>query len=421
MKKKTVWITAAILGLCLVAVMLVQAYRSILIEGTITDEQGNAMNGVSAHVCFLRQKGKDRFDGMKELEETVDSSFHFEGKGDAVFVVFAKKGYAPGQIHLDRGRGSQLIRRDLRIIMKKTTQEKIAESLFAAMDLWTSFDCIVIEAGDKWPTTEERLEEFRKAYVLEKSDMTNIFTKTIQDYFLNMENGSENKKLQRWAFYACTYLGCYPVPQKEFMELIQKTIKIDPVCSEDLISSYIKAYPDWIFDDKPIIEIIHKINSTRMRLANAYLDLSQQIKKEKNEVRRKKLLDKAFEWAFQDDKLDIFYELDRLLLDYCGQGYANLPARKKQLEKELKRYEEAGKYNLGYLRSKYALEHFGEGDEALEMLYKLDTDHKLKLRIMERIEELKKAGKDPSSIYSKEFLDELYNAQKTPTSPPAAD
>ena len=168
MKKKTVWITAAILGLCLVAVMLVQAYRSILIEGTITDEQGNAMNGVSAHVCFLRQKGKDRFDGMKELEETVDSSFHFEGKGDAVFVVFAKKGYAPGQIHLDRGRGSQLIRRDLRIIMKKTTQEKIAESLFAAMDLWTSFDCIVIEAGDKWPTTEERLEEFRKAYVLEK-------------------------------------------------------------------------------------------------------------------------------------------------------------------------------------------------------------------------------------------------------------
>ena len=57
------------------------------------------------------------------------------------------------------------------------------------------------------------------------------------------------------------------------------------------------------------------------------------------------------------------------------------------------------------------VEHFGEGDEALEMLYKLDTDHKLKLRIMERIEELKKAGKDPSAIYTKEFFDELNNVK----------
>ena len=35
-------------------------------------------------------------------------------------------------------------------------------------------------------------------------------------------------------------------------------------------------------------------------------------------------------------------------------------------------------------------------------------DHKLKLRIMERVEELKKAGKDPRSVYSKEFLEEIY-------------
>ena len=292
-------------------------------------------------------------------------------------------------------------------LQKNNQMEELTESLFEEMDFWMTFDDMSYEEATL--STYERLELWRKGHKLEKADMTNIFTKTIQDYFLDIEKKSENKKLQGWAFYAFSYLGCYPVPQKEFMELIQKTIKIDPVYSEDLISSYMKAYPDWIFDDKLIIEIIRKFNSITMRLANVYIDLSQQIKKEKNEVRKKKLLDKACEWAFQDDKLEIFYELDRLLLDRYDKDYATNPMRKLQLEKDLKRYEEAKEYNWSYLRSKYALEHFGEGDEALEVLYKLDMDDKVKRRILENMNEIKKAGKDPSSIYSKEFFDELYN------------
>ena len=67
-----------------------------------------------------------------------------------------------------------------------------------------------------------------------------------------------------------------------------------------------------------------------------------------------------------------------------------------QLKKDLKRYEKAKNYDWVYRRTKYALEHFGEGDEALELLSKLDKDDKLKRRMEERIDEMKKAGKDPS-------------------------
>ena len=63
MKKKTVYIAGAILGLGVLAVIFVLAwtYRPILIEGTITDEQGNAMNGVSAYVSFVRRRGEDHY------------------------------------------------------------------------------------------------------------------------------------------------------------------------------------------------------------------------------------------------------------------------------------------------------------------------------------------------------------------------
>lgn len=101
MKRKTAWIITAILVICLLAfvlaMVLVLAPRPILIEGTITDDQGNTLNGVSACVYFLRPETslfgaprEDRHTGSK-LEETVDSSFRFEGKGDRVYVTFGKK------------------------------------------------------------------------------------------------------------------------------------------------------------------------------------------------------------------------------------------------------------------------------------------------------------------------------------------
>ncbi len=419
MKKKSFWITAAIIGLCVIAVIFALArawtYRPILIEGTITDEQGNAMNGVTAYVSFLQRKTMVWHPGSNTLEETVDSSFRFEGNGDRIFVTFARKGYAPRGLLLNRD-DSDLIQRDLRIVMKKTTPEELEKNLFRAFYQWSSFDHI--EIGEIQPTTEDRLEQFRKAYVLEKSDMTNVFTKTIQDHFSVLEKKPENKKPEDLFYYAISSLRYYPPPQKEFMELIQKTSEWEPELVETVISGYISAYPDWFFDDKPIIEIIDKTNSKTNRLYSVCADLINQIRKEKNEVRKKKLLDKAFEWAFQDDKLELFCFLDRILLDHYEKEYATNPGRKLQLEKDLKRYEEARNYDWVYRRTKYALEHFGEEDESLEMLYKMDTDPKLKdgewerserkRRNREHIEEMKKAGKDPRSVYSKEYLEELY-------------
>ena len=286
--------------------------------------------------------------------------------------------------------------------------EELAESLFQEIRFWSSHDNK--SKTEARLSTYDRIELWRKEHKLEKDDITKIFVKTIQDYFLEVEKKSENKKLMMWHRYAISLLHYYPPPQKQFMELVQKTAELEPDYVEMVIYGYINAYPDWIFDDKPILEIINKTDSTTYRLSGVCFDLKKQILKEKDENRRKRLLHKALEWAFQDDKLEIFHDLDRILLDHC-EDYAAHPGRKLQLEKDLKQREEARKYTLSYLRSKYALEHFGEGDEALEVLYKLDMDDKVKSRILEKMNEIKKAGKDPSAIYTKEFFDELNNVK----------
>ena len=483
MKKKTVYIAGAIivLGVLAVIFVLVQAYRSILIEGTITDDQGNAMNGVSAYVTISRKKA-GWYVGTKELEETVDSSFRFEGKGDAVFVVFAKKGYAPGQIQLDRERGSQVLRRDLRIVMKELTPEELEKRFFRTIYEWSQLD-VYIDAGEKMPTTEDQLERLRKNFGLEKSDMTDLFVKAIREgvdtgidipdsgeeevgriitnpfgipdppdvdfsdgvdtgedilaevHFVDdedeeyrisppddlsgIETKSEKRSLRERYFSAMRYLQYYPPPQQQFLELIRKAVELEPESADTLILSYTKAYPDWVFDDGTILELTGKSDMEEFNLREAGSDLRIQVRQEKDEARRKKLLDKAFEWAFQDDKIKIFYELDRLLLDGYDKDYATNPGRKLQLEKDLKRHEEAEIYDWVYRRTKYALEHFGEGNEALEMLYKMDTDPKRwdgeweraerKRRIRESIEEWKKEGNDPSYIFSEKYLEEIYS------------
>ena len=250
MKKKTVWITA-ILGLCLVAFIFVLArtYRSILIEGTITDDQGNAMNGVSAYVTFSRKKA-GWYIGTKELEETVDSSFRFEGKGDAVFVVFAKKGYAPGQILLDRGRGSQVLRRDLRIVMKELTPEELEKRLFRNLHSWRSNDYIIRYEGEDYPTDEDQLECLRKNYGLEKSEMTDLFVKAIRDYLSELETKSENQMLQDRFVEAIYDLEYYPPHQQQFLDLIRRTSELEPesdlkhILIDKLVTAYKKTYPD---------------------------------------------------------------------------------------------------------------------------------------------------------------------------------
>ncbi len=71
-------------------------------------------------------------------------------------------------------------------------------------------------------------------------------------------------------------------------------------------------------------------------------------------------------------------------------------------------YEKKKYYGWEYRRTKYALEHFGEGDEALETLYKMDTDRKLRdgewerserdKRLKEGFEEAEKRGIDLSTV-----------------------
>ncbi len=419
MKRKTAWIIAAILVICLLAfvlvlvLVLVLAPRPILIEGTITDEQGNALNGVSACVYFLRPETslfggsrEDRYTGSK-IEETVDSSFRFEGKGDRVYVTFGKKGYAPQRLPLGRGDGkSNLILRDLRIVMKELTPEEQAESLWRSIDSWSR------QIDNRTPA-EIFIEGLRKAYVLEKSDMTDLFVKVIQDHLSGTETKSEDRSHERRHYSAIHFLRYYPLPQEQFLELIRKSAELKPESADRLIRVYTEVYPDWVFDDKTIFELASKSDMKEFGFFEAYADLKHQIREEKDEARRKKLLDKAFEWVFQDDMLTVFHDLDRLLLDCRRQEYAELPARKKQLEKDLKRHEEAEVYDRVYRRTKYALEHFGEGDEAFEMLYKMDTDPKLwdgewerserEKRLKEGFEEAEKRGIDLSTVLGPEL------------------
>ena len=256
MKKKSFWITAAIIGLCVIAVIFALArawtYRPILIEGTITDEQGNAMNGVTAYVSFVRRRGKDHYFPIQELEETVDSSFHYEGRGDDVIVIFSKKGYAPMILPaIGRNDHGKLIRRDLRIVMKELTPEQLEERLFGNLHSWRSNDNIVRYEGEKYPTDEEWLERLRKNYGLEKSEMTDLFVKAIRDYLSGKETNPENQTLQdRRRFTDAIYhLEYYPPPQQEFLELTRKTVELETESDrkhivDKLVTTYKKTYPD---------------------------------------------------------------------------------------------------------------------------------------------------------------------------------
>ena len=163
--------------------------------------------------------------------------------------------------------------------LQQTNQkEELTEALFQTMNQWLSDDVM----SDNRPSSYDRLESWRKAHKLEKEDMTNIFVKTIQDYYSELEKKSENKKLKKWHHIAINKLAYYPLPQKQFMELVQKTAELEPDYVEMVIYGYINAYPDWIFDDKRILEIINKTDSTTYRLSGVCFDLKKQILKEKD-------------------------------------------------------------------------------------------------------------------------------------------
>ena len=60
--------------------------------------------------------------------------------------------------------------------------EELTESLFQAIRFWSSLDDMSHEEARL--SHYDRIERWRKEHKLEKDDMTNIFVKTIQYYFL---------------------------------------------------------------------------------------------------------------------------------------------------------------------------------------------------------------------------------------------
>ena len=292
---------------------------------------------------------------------------------------------------------------------------KLIENLSECFRFWESRDVIEYDENGKrlTPTAGESLEEWRQTYGLTKEDMTDIFAGIIRERLAGLETDSDTGPVPWMAamyFRAQRCLKNYPLPQEEFMALVRKTVDLDPENAGYLVRSYIGTYPDWIFDDGTFVEIAERIHSDAMDVDTLLFDMYNQVGKETDEARKKKLVDKAFAWALRDDNLKNFHYLDRLLLDHDKKRYATHPGRKIQLEKELKRYEEDKCYDWVYRRTKYALEHFGEGDEAFEMLYKMDTDPKLRdgeweraereKRLIEGFEEAEKRGIDLSGVLS---------------------
>ena len=291
---------------------------------------------------------------------------------------------------------------------------ELIENLSKCFRFWGSRDVIVYKDGVRQtPTPGESLEKWRQAKGLTKEDMADFFARIIGERLAELETAPDSDRIPDMYFRAQWYLKNYPLPQEEFMALVRKTVDLDPDHGGDLAYSYIKTYPDWIFDDGTFVEIAERIHSSAMDVDTLLLNMYNQVGKETDEARKKKLVDKAFEWALRDDNLKNFYSLDRLLLDHDKKRYAAHPGRKLQLEKDLKRHEEAEIYDWVYRRTKYALEHFGEGNEALEMLYKMDTDPKLHdgewerserdKRLKEGFEEAEKRGIDLSTVLGPEL------------------
>ena len=185
----------------------------------------------------------------------------------------------------DRGK---LILSDLRIVMKELTPEELEKRLFRNLHSWRSNDYIIRYEGEEYPTDEDQLECLRKNYGLEKSEMTDLFVKAIQDYLSGKETNPENQTLQdRRRFVEAIYdLEYYPPPQQQFLELIRKVVELEPESADTLILSYTKAYPDWVFDDGTILELTCKSDMEEFNLREAGSDLRKQVRQEKDEVRR---------------------------------------------------------------------------------------------------------------------------------------
>ena len=160
----------------------------------------------------------------------------------------------------------------------------------------------------------------------------------------------------------------YPMDEKSTKDLLKEVISKSPDDTSCAITNYMSLYPDCIFDDEYIKQAIANPETNFWLRFNICQSVMKQYKDEKNQERKKRLLDKAFGWAFLDANLEVFQSLDRFLLDNKA-GYADLPERKKQLEKDfaLIKSKKLDNTSWYYRRTEAALKYFGQGPKAQEM------------------------------------------------------
>ena len=248
----------------------------------------------------------------------------------------------------------------------------------------------------------KEIESWRRENHFEKDVMTELFAGIIREHVSARKRDSSGYRSYAPEGYECAVFGIrgYPPPDGEFLDLLRDCAEARALKLPVVFDSFFHVYPDWFLHDGDIRAVVMKTRHDEFK-PEQYLfdDLKKQFEAETDAVRKGKLLDKVRQWALADDGLfEDFCELDRFLLDHCGEEYAASPERKLRLKRDLDRYEDMGRRNWMYRRTKYALEHFGEGEDARKTLRDLDTNPAYRTRAYDVALEKKEGRRQPVEL-----------------------
>ncbi|MBQ3935185.1 MAG: hypothetical protein II715_05135, partial [Clostridia bacterium] len=245
----------------------------------------------------------------------------------------------------------------------------------------------------------KEIESWRRKNHFEKDVMTELFTEIIREH-VSVRRDRYNSYAPEG--YECAVFGIrgYPPSEEEFLRLLRDCADARALKLQVVFDSFFHVYPDWFLHDGDVRAVAMKTRQDEFQ-PEQYLfdDLKKQFGTETDAVRREKILDWIRQRTLADDGLfEDFCELDRFLLDHCGEEYAASPERKRRLKRDLERYEDMGRRNWMYRRTKYALEHFGEGEDARKTLRDLDTNPAYRTRAYDVALEEKEGGKQPIKL-----------------------
>ena len=245
----------------------------------------------------------------------------------------------------------------------------------------------------------KEIESWRRKNHFEKAVMTELFTEIIREH-VSVRRDRYNSYAPEG--YECAVFGIrgYPPSEEEFLRLLRDCADARALKLQVVFDSFFHVYPDWFLHDGDVRAVAMKTRHDEFQ-PEQYLfdDLKKQFESETDAVRREKILDWIRQRTLADDGLfEDFCELDRFLLDHCGEEYAASPERKRRLKRDLERYEDMGRRNWMYRRTKYALEHFGEGEDARKTLRDLDTNPAYRTRAYDVALEEKERRKQPIEL-----------------------